>query len=446
LPRWQTIGKKSKLPGTLPFWGGANGGQEHGFVGVDEVVVAGTQIPFWAKKLRHYRSLRAWSQHDLAHELNQLDLQARLDGNTVSRWERGIYRPSPFYIRLLSRCLNVSAEELALVDEEESSPSPPTPPSSNERVSFSLGCLGGVDRQVTDALEEVTVTLEHLYRQLPPTAVIGPATGHLEAITTLLQSPMPDQLRRRLCSIAGETAGLVASAKASSGDAEGARQYLEVALGSAREAHDQALGAFTVAHVICAHPGYQLDPELRLRYFAEGGFGFAVRDASPKTQVWLAAKAADVHAALGRREECQRALDRAEEALRRVAREEGDTGRPRFALGSWDERWLAGEIGASLSRLGESDQARKVLDLALSWLDSGTQNDRGWLTLAKARTYIHDREPAEACRLASSVLAGASQTGYAALVDEVRALRQWLDQWGEEPGVKELDERLAAAS
>jgi hypothetical protein len=290
------------------------------------------------------------------------------------------------------------------------------------------------------------MALERLYRRLPPTAVVGPAAGHLNAVMTLLESSMPSSLRRRLCSICGETAGLVATAKAASGDVESAGEYLETALRSAWEADDRALGAFVVGSVACAHPADRLDLEVRLRHFTEGGFGFAARDASVKTQVWLAAKAADVHAALGQDDECHRALERAHAALRRADHADGHDGvRPRLPLSSWDERWLAGETGASLARLGDSDRARRALDLALGRMDGELNNDRRWLHLAKARACMHDGEPEQACEMASSVLAAAAQTGYETLLAAVRSLRRELEPWGAEAAVRALDEQLAAA-
>jgi tetratricopeptide (TPR) repeat protein len=254
---------------------------------------------------------------------------------------------------------------------------------------------------------------------------------------------MPGSLRTQLTSIAGETAELLAAAKASTGDQAGAGACLQLALRCAREAKDEALGSFALAHVTNAHPSGKVAPEVKLRRFSEGDLGFSAQNVSPPAKVWMAAKAADVHASLGQREECHRALDIAQKALAQAATSEEGSNRPRCALSSWDERWLAGEIGASLSRLGDTDQGRKALDLALSWMDADLLHDRHWLHLARARTFVHEREPVEACQIAAKVLNSAVQNGNAALISAVRGIRQGLERWRAEQAVQELDERLA---
>jgi hypothetical protein len=313
-----------------------------------------------------------------------------------------------------------------------------------ERIGYTMGRLGGVDSHTAVALEQVTVALEQLHLRCAPAALLGPATGHLDAVTGLLRCPMTASVRRRLCSIAGETAGLVAWIKAASGDAKGATQYLPLALEAAREAGDHALGAFMVAHFTCAQTIDQLDPATRLRHFTEGGFGFAVRNASARTRVWLAAKAADIHAMLGSQSACLWALDEAEELLSTVDDDGAGESRPRYPLCTWDGRWLAGERGASLARLGESELARRALDEAgATDLDLG--HDRFWLQLARARTHVSEGEPGEACRLASEVVAGAARSDQSALLDAVQRLLGQMRCWDDHPMVRDLDEQLAMA-
>ena len=427
----------------------------------------GLDLPFWARQLRYFRTRKAWSQHDLAREVNRLDAQARLDGNTISRWERGLYRPSPFYTRLLCRGFGVSPTELGLVDPEiEEAPVlrrdflrdsigigalaalGPAVSEPMERIGHNMGRLGGIDGYTAAALEQVTVAIEQLYLRCAPAALLGPAKGHLDAVTGLLRCPMTASIRGRLCSIAGETAGLVAWIKAASGDTRGAARYLPVALEAAREAGDYALGAFTVGHFTCAQTIAQLEPATRLRHFTEGGFGFAARSASARTRVWLAAKAADVHALLGSQNACLWALDEAQQLLSSMgSHDDGDyprESRPRCSLSTWDERWLAGERGASLARLGESHLARRALDEAgATDLDLG--HDRFWLQVARARTYISDGEPGEACRLVSEVVAGAARSDQSALLEAAGGLLAQMRSWGDHPLVRDLDEQLAMA-
>src|SRR5947199_7430470 len=60
------------------------------------------------ERLRHARYLKGWTQSDLAAALDT-------DFETVSRWERGIALPSPFYREKLCDLFGKTAEELGLL-------------------------------------------------------------------------------------------------------------------------------------------------------------------------------------------------------------------------------------------------------------------------------------------------------------------------------------------
>jgi transcriptional regulator with XRE-family HTH domain len=62
------------------------------------------------ERLRRARLLKGWTQSDLAEALGT-------DFETVSRWERGITMPSPYYLGQLARVLGKSAEELGLLPD-----------------------------------------------------------------------------------------------------------------------------------------------------------------------------------------------------------------------------------------------------------------------------------------------------------------------------------------
>jgi transcriptional regulator with XRE-family HTH domain len=70
--------------------------------------------------LFHLRSAAGLSQHDVAEQINALaETNGRtgvaVTANAVSRWERGIVTPAPFYRRLLAALFAVSVEELGFV-------------------------------------------------------------------------------------------------------------------------------------------------------------------------------------------------------------------------------------------------------------------------------------------------------------------------------------------
>src|SRR5579884_3638994 len=250
--------------------------------------------------------------------------------------------------------------------------------------------------------------------------LLGPAVGHLESVTNLLQGSMTPSIRERLCSLAGRAAGLVGALKWNLDDWEAAITYFRVGMEAAREANDRALGAYLMARAAC-RPPHREDPASRLQRLRQGWHGFTPADASPSTQVWLAAKEADAHALLGRTDDCLRALDRAESLLARL--DEEAAVRPPPPLVS--DTWLAGERGASLANLGPT-----------------SERDRLWLLAALAFTFVADGEPEEACRVGSTTLSRAAATHLQPVVhllgvDLPRALGPYRDR----PTVRELEEQ-----
>src|SRR5215470_5766301 len=73
------------------------------------------------ERLRRVRSLKGWSQAELAEQVGT-------SFEMVSRWERGVTVPSPYYRERLCAVLGKTAEELGLVrDRKDSLTLPPSP-------------------------------------------------------------------------------------------------------------------------------------------------------------------------------------------------------------------------------------------------------------------------------------------------------------------------------
>jgi len=385
------------------------------------------------KRLRLQRRLRSWSQEDVAAGLHRLaatldEAELGVDATMVSRWERGTRRPRPRYVRLLCHLFELPAEQLGIVEDIDLVVLPehaadaledddverrdfirrvsallgvaalpmarfePAGQEPWERLARALRQPGRVDDETVDHLDQVTSALQSLGpTQGSSRALIGPVTGHLDAITMLLQGSPPAGLRAWLCSLAAETAGFAGWLRWNMDDPDGAAAYFRTGLDAAHEAGDRPLGAWLMGSAAC-QPPYREDPHERLRQLQGRTHGFVQSDATADTQVWLAAKEADACAMLGDAGGCLRALDRAETALRRRGLDEAS--RPRFS--SVDETWLGGERGASLARLGMTQEARAILQRVLATLGPSSERDRLWLFTALASTYVKEAEPEEA--------------------------------------------------
>ncbi|HYT42177.1 MAG TPA: helix-turn-helix transcriptional regulator, partial [Methylomirabilota bacterium] len=74
-------------------------------------------------RLKQERELRAWTQSDVAERVGTTQVN-------VSRWEKGITVPSPYYRQKLGELFNKSIQELGLI------------PQNNEVVSISTTLSG----------------------------------------------------------------------------------------------------------------------------------------------------------------------------------------------------------------------------------------------------------------------------------------------------------------
>src|SRR2546428_385479 len=195
-----------------------------------------------------------------------------------------------------------------------------------ERLQRALTQRTRVDPETVAQLERTTIALENLEpTEVGSRALIGPVTGHLEQISLLLRGSLRPDLRNRLCSIAGETAGIAGWLHWNLGDSRRATAYFQSAGRAGRGAEERAVG---------------------------------------------------------------RAL------------------------------------GASLAKLGRTEEARGLLQSVLARLGPGGERDRAWLTLALATTYHLDREPEEAARVAGVAFARASRINLAPVLALVRGLAE----------------------
>ncbi len=292
-----------------------------------------------------------------------------------------------------------------------------------------------IGSETVDQVEGITVALQSLGPTVVSSrTVLEPVRGHLGTIAQLLRGSLSPSVRARLCSLAAETAGCAGWLRWDMDDPDGAARYFAAGLDAAREAGDRALAAYLVGSAAC-QPPYRETPWRRLHQLEAAGW----LDATPSTRAWLAAKQADAYALLGDAGGCLRALERAERALG-DAPGEGESRRPRFS--AVDQAWLDGERGASLAKLGWTSEARATLQSVLARLEPANERDRLWLGTALVSTYVQEREPEEACRVAADVLERAHRMQLDPVLKVIESLHRQLQATSPHPAVSDLDERL----
>jgi transcriptional regulator with XRE-family HTH domain/tetratricopeptide (TPR) repeat protein len=420
------------------------------------------------ERLRRRRLEHGWTLQDVADGLDALAFpelgkpHLGVTAAMVGDWERGKHKPRAPYPRLLCKLFNATAVELGLV---WSSGAEESTLEAMQRRSFlqGLGAVTGsavasvtvepwarltaalsqpsrVDRQTVNELEHVTTSLERLESQVSPRALLGPVVGHLATVASLLRGSPRSSLERRLCSIAGETAGLAGWLTWDLDDRRAAGAYFRAGIQAAQEANDKPLGAYLVGSSV-VQPAYRERPYARLRRLEGRTHGFTRSDANPSTRAWLVTLEAEAHALAGDERATLQALDEADAAMSRSP-EEDITRRPRIAF--FDRARLIGERGVALSRLGKSEAAQGVLEDALSSLDPEVVKTRPRLLSALATAQVRQGNIDEACRLGIDALGLAAQQQVGPNLQDVRKLRLELQPWRDSRAVKELDEQLAA--
>ena len=416
-------------------------------------------------RLRDQRLRRGWSLESAAERLNQLasatgERQVAVSGSTFGKWERGVQQPRGVYRELLCLLYDATAEELGLYQ-----PAGPegTLEDMNRRIFLQgLGAVTGlvtssvvepwqrlttalrqpnrVDRQAVAELEHVTASLEGLESQVSPRALLGPVVGHLNTVAALLQGSLSLTLRRQLCSIAGETAGLAGWLAWDLEDRRAAGAFFRAGIEAAQEADDRALGAYLVGSS-CVQPAYRERPYARLRRLQGRTSGFETSDANPTTRAWLVTLEAEAHALAGNEAASLRALDQAE-VIMDGAGQEDDARRPRATF--FSHAYLVGERGVALARLDRSEDAQHVLEAALGSLDPEMVKTRPRLMAALATAHVRQGNIDEACRIGADALQLAERQQVTTNLQDVRRLRLDLQPWHDTRAVRELDKQLTA--
>lgn len=437
--------------------------------------------------LRMQRELRGWSLEDVASGLHRVAAstdggEPGVDATMVSRWERGIRKPRPRYVRLLCRLFEMPADELGLVERADLAQRPgqvhkglmtgtpglgtelddmerrefirklaaatvgtvvlppavePLGPAPWEALSRALKRPAGIDSSAVSHLETRTAGLHQLEMRIPSRQLADGVASHLNLLAHLLEFAAPMGLRRRLAATAGETAVLAGWLAFDVHDGSRARAYYEVAREAALEAGDGALTACVL--------GY-----LSYLYAAEGSFEEAVRalteaqlqagNANPATRAWLAGREAEDRAASG---DAHGALHALERAHREFARAEPHEER------SWT-RFLDRSRFGSLTictyvRLGMAEAAQAAAVESMEDLPSVDFKKRSIILADIAGAYARRGDPDGACSLGIEALTIGLRTECRLGMGRLQELRESLAAWRDAQSVRRLEEQLVAA-
>jgi transcriptional regulator with XRE-family HTH domain len=441
------------------------------------VVRAGQAVPNLL--LRQAREARNLTQDEVADGLIQLGAGG-VTGGLVSKWERGICRPTAFHRRLLCQLFEATGEELgfassrvAMVTYQESkeiqagrtSVACMPDEASNEDMDRRLFVklfgtaagsalfspelfnllraleASGVGRNALGYLEEKSAALETQYINAGPIQVRAPALALLDRVTAQLDRPQTVAVRRRLSAVAAQLAVLMRylsqDITSPTGDQqEAAQDWCRVAMAAALEAGDDAYCAYVLGSRSLV-PTYQGKPKEALTYI-DGGKGFAVRTTNAALSAWLLSLEARAYADLHDARACNAALIQAEQLIERIRPDERRAG-----IDFFDRPRLLSAKGTCCMILGRPD-AVAVLSEALSLHPPAHQMYRSLALLESAIAQTDHGELEAACQSTIAAMSISKDKRVGPLAQRERQLHARLDRWESEPAVMEIRERLIA--
>jgi tetratricopeptide (TPR) repeat protein len=297
---------------------------------------------------------------------------------------------------------------------------------------------GRVGKADVEAYREATVHLAGLYVRTGASGLRGAARGHLSELVRAARSATRQGLKRQCWSLAGETAALAGWMAQDGGDNDEALAWYETGLAAAEEANDKAVAAYLLASATVL-PQYRVHSPVDVVEALNGeARGVRMADANPDVQAWAATLRAGAHSKMGHRDEALRALREAEAVI-----EQPPDGRGPITV-QFSPARLQGEYGIVGLRVGgmRPDWVEERLRQALADLDQADKVQSRYLTaLARSRAAAGDVD--KACQLALRSLKLGSEVVRS--VGQLRALRAGpLSRYSDHPGVRDLDERLAA--
>ena len=320
--------------------------------------------------------------------------------------------------------------------------------SQEARSSFDDDLYGAEPEDLAQALEASNVgpmtlaqleeTVAGLGQHLPrksPFELRQPINRYLKRVTTLLKQSQPPEIRRRLCSTAGQLAGMAGHVEFDLHRPDKAQALYGVARAAAEQADDPAVSAWVLGNL-----SYLLDQRgdmERALEAAEGAVSFASRCTVTTQHVWLALREAELHASLDDLRSMRAALRRADQAMRKARLEERRPG-----IDFFTEAKVPAYKASCYMLVGQSKPALEYSTEALNQLDPGARS-RSFVLLDHATILVELGDVEQACRTATGFLA-ATPAGEQTprLVRRVQDFRRALVPVSTAGAVREFDEAL----
>jgi hypothetical protein len=281
------------------------------------------------------------------------------------------------------------------------------------------------------SLETAVLKNATLYPSSPPGQLIPTMTVQLAKINRVLNRPQSLRTRRRCIQILGMLSGLAGNAFIDVNNLEQSAALFDVGRVAAEEAEDLALLAWLLT-MQSIGPFFSKRPDEAVELLTQAQ---ALSTAAPaRRRAWISAHLARAHAATGNRRAALNALDASAAHLADAEPEGG--------IDFFNAARLDGIYGASMLLLGDYEEAREHLLMAVSQRDPMDTKGRALMTFDLADCRIGQDEVEEACRLAHAALDMVNDSMVQPIINRTQGLLTALAPWHESAEVIALAERV----
>jgi transcriptional regulator with XRE-family HTH domain len=254
------------------------------------------------------RKAVGFSQEGLAERLG-------IDRSTVARWEAGENEPLPWLRPKLARVLQVSVDQLdeLLAEAGESDLL------ADERLSYALEHPGSVDLLAVARLRERVQQLDMRYDKAASTSLLADAGQCLGQVSFLRAHAATNRVRRELYAVEAEAATLMGQLvwdASQRRDHATARVYFDQAIEASRQLHDPNAEGLALLRTSFVALYGERNPRAGLDLAIQTA---ETTDRTSHVLTGLAVlHAAEAHAMLGQRQDCERALGDAERHFEQI--------------------------------------------------------------------------------------------------------------------------------
>lgn len=382
------------------------------------------------------REAQGRSQQRLADLLNQAadNPDAPVTRHDVSRWERGVRRPT-YWLPFLAEILDVPLEKMERATAIGRSARGRTRVESGDMLTAALSRTP-VDLAALDLLEESAFGYAAKYPAAGPNGLLGTAEEQMRSLTQLLSHPMPGRVRRRVARVLTLLAGVVGHLYVDLGANQRAGGLFAAGRLAGEEAEDDDMKAWLIAtESIPAFYEGRIDEAVGL---LEVAGQHARRSSTTRRQAWISAMHARAHAAAAEPTLARNELDRAHALMSRTS--DAPVGNDFF-----DAARLDGMTGTIMLSLRDTTRAESMITQALDARDPADAKGRALLTLDLAGCRLSDDEPMEAAHLVGRALDLADGTLVQPIATKALQVRAAMTRWDDSKPAIELDERLTHA-